>query len=354
MTEATPTDTSTTVAPSATTGTITTAGEPIPPTIEWRDGRVRMIDQRRLPGELAFLDVGTVDDLCEAILTMAVRGAPALGVAGAMGIALAASNGESLDGAARRIVATRPTAVNLAWGVERALAAADPVAEAQRVADEDVERNRRLGRHGAPLIPDGARVYTHCNAGALACAGYGTALGVVRAAQEAGRRPTAWVGETRPALQGARLTAWELDRLGIPATLVADVMAASLMAGGDVDCVVVGADRIAANGDVANKVGTYGLAVIARHHGVPLYVAAPTSTVDLACATGADIPIERRSAEEVTTVAGARITPSNVGAENRAFDVTPAALVAAIVTEEGVATAPFGPALAALVAKARG
>ena len=330
------------------------AADPIPPTIEWRDGRIRLIDQRRLPGELVFLEVGAVDELCDAISTLAVRGAPALGVAGAMGVALAAATGVPTEQAAARIVATRPTAVNLAWGVERALAAADPLAEAERLAAEDVERNRRIGAHGAQLVPEGARVYTHCNAGALACVGYGTALGVVRAAAEMGRRPTCWVGETRPALQGARLTAWELDRLGIPATLVADVMAGSLMASDDVDCVVVGADRIAANGDVANKVGTYGLAVLARHHGVPLYVAAPTSTVDLACKTGADIPIERRHGAEVTEMAGARIAPARMEAENRAFDVTPAALVSAIVTEEGVATAPYDPALAALVARAQG
>jgi len=328
--------------------------EPIPPTIEWRDGAIRLIDQRALPGTLAFLDVVTVGELCDAILTLAVRGAPVLGVAGAMGVALAAATGEDVQEAAARIVATRPTAVNLAWGVARALAAADPLAEARRLAAKDVENNRRIGAFGAELVPGGARVYTHCNAGALACVGYGTALGVVRAAHERGRRPSCWVGETRPALQGARLTAWELDRLGIPATLVADVMAASLMASHDVDCVIVGADRIAANGDVANKVGTYGLAVLARHHDVPLYVAAPTSTVDLACPTGAGIPIERRTPAEVTAIGVTRIAPDRMAAENRAFDVTPAGLVTAIVTEEGVATAPYGPALATLVAEAHG
>jgi len=191
-------------------------------------------------------------------------------------------------------------------------------------------------------------VYTHCNAGALACAGYGTAVGVVRAAAEQGRRPVVWVGETRPVLQGARLTAWELDRLGVPATLVADVMAGSLMAGGEVDCVIVGADRIAANGDVANKVGTYGLAVLASHHGVPFYVAAPVSTVDLACPSGAHIPIERRSGDEVAVVAGRRIAPEGMAVENRAFDVTPAALVTAIVTDEGVARPPLAESLARL------
>jgi methylthioribose-1-phosphate isomerase len=300
-----------------------------------------MIDQRLLPGRLAFLEARTVDELCDAIRTLAVRGAPALGVAGAMGMALAAVTGESPEEAAVRIVATRPTAVNLAWGVARGLAAADPVAEAVRLAADDVDRNRRLGAHGAPLVPEGGRVLTHCNAGALACAGYGTALGVIRAAAEAGRRPSVWVDETRPVLQGSRLTAWELDRLGIPATLVADVMAGSLMAGGDVDCVVVGADRIAANGDVANKVGTYGLAVLARHHGIPFYVAAPMSTVDRTCPTGADIPIERRSGDEVTSMDSRLIAPEGFAAENRAFDVTPAALVTAIITEEGVLRAPY-------------
>ena len=326
--------------------------DPIPPTIEWANGRIRLIDQRLLPRTLAFLDIDTVDGLCDAIASLAVRGAPALGVAGAMGIALAAVRGEPLGEAADRIVATRPTAVNLAWGVRQALAASDPVAVACRLAVEDVERNRTLGHHGAELIPEGGRVYTHCNAGALACVGYGTALGVIRAAHESGRGPTVWVGETRPALQGARLTAWELDRLGIPATLVADVMAAGLMAADEVDCVVVGADRIAANGDVANKVGTYGLAVLARHHGLPLYVAAPTSTIDLDCPSGDAIPIERRSPGEVTAIGDVPIAPEGAAAENRAFDVTPAALVSAIVTEEGIAREPYGPALAEHVRRA--
>jgi methylthioribose-1-phosphate isomerase len=290
---------------------------------------------------LAFVEAGTVEELCDAIRTLAVRGAPALGVAGAMGMALARVTGVDPDDAAARIRATRPTAVNLAWGVDQGRAAADPVAEAERLAADDVTRNRRLGAHGAGLIPDGGRVLTHCNAGALACAGYGTALGVIRAAHEAGRRPSVWVDETRPVLQGARLTAWELDRLGIPATLVADVMAGSLMAGGDVDCVVVGADRIAANGDVANKVGTYGVAVLARHHGIPFYVAAPMSTVDSDCPTGADIPIERRAAAEVALFEGHPVAPRGFAVENRAFDVTPAELVTAIVTEDGVIRPPY-------------
>jgi methylthioribose-1-phosphate isomerase len=316
------------------------SADPIPPTIEWADGFVRLVDQRRLPGELVLLECRTVDELCDAIRTLAVRGAPALGAAGAMGVALAAVRGEPLEAAAERLRATRPTAVNLAWGVARALAVSDPAAEAVRIAAEDVERNRRLGAHGAELLPVGAQVLTHCNAGSLACVGYGTALGVIRAAHEAGRRPRVWVDETRPVLQGARLTAWELQRLGIPCTLVADVMAGSLMASGDVDAIVVGADRIAANGDVANKIGTYGLAVLARHHGVPFYVAAPVSTLDPATADGASIPVERRPDEEVASVGGVALAPEGIAVENRAFDVTPAELVTAYVTEEGVAHAP--------------
>ena len=308
----------------------------IPPTIEWVDGAVRLIDQRRLPAELAFLECRTVDELCEAITTLAVRGAPALGAAGAMGVALAAATGEQVDEAAGRLKATRPTAVNLAWGVDRALAADDPAAEAVTIAAEDVERNRRLGAHGAELIPEQGRVLTHCNTGSLACVGYGTALGVIRAAHEAGRRPSVWVDETRPVLQGARLTAWELQQLGIPCTLVADAMAGTLMSSGEVDVVIVGADRIAANGDVANKIGTYGLAVLARHHALPFYVAAPVSTFDPDTPDGRAIPVERRDGEEVAVVGGRRLAPTGVAVENRAFDVTPAELVTAYISEEGV------------------
>jgi methylthioribose-1-phosphate isomerase len=325
--------------------------EPIPPTIEWRDGAVRMIDQRRLPGELVYVDARTVDELCQAIRTMVVRGAPALGVAGAMGVALARATGEPLPSAAGRIVATRPTAANLEWGVNQALAADDPISEARRLAAEDVARNRALGAVGAPLLPDGARVLTHCNTGSLACAGYGTALGVVRAAHESGRAPRVWVDETRPMLQGSRLTAWELGRLGIPATLVADAAAGSLMAADRVDCVIVGADRVAANGDVANKVGTYSLAVLAAHHGVPFYVAAPTSTIDLSCPDGSAIPVERRAAEEVAELAGTRVAPAGTAVENPAFDVTPAELVTAIVTEDGIARPPYHETLAALATR---
>jgi methylthioribose-1-phosphate isomerase len=313
-----------------------TAADPIPPTIEWRDSAVRLIDQRRLPEELVMLECRSVDELCAAITSLAIRGAPALGAAGAMGVALAAATGEPLEDAARRLTATRPTAANLAWGVERALAAPDPAAEAVRIAADDVARNRRLGAHGAELLAEDARVLTHCNTGSLACVGYGTALGVVRAAHESGRRPSVWVDETRPVLQGSRLTAWELRRLGIPCTLVADVMAGSLMAGGEVEAVIVGADRIAANGDVANKIGTYSLAVLAHRHGLPFYVAAPLSTFDPDCADGSRIPIERRDGDEVAVVGGRRLAPAGVEVENRAFDVTPAELVTAYVTEEGV------------------
>jgi len=308
----------------------------IPPTIEWNDGAVRLIDQRRLPEELTFLDCRTVEDLCEAIRTLAIRGAPALGAAGAMGVALAWANGEPLEEAGRRLKATRPTAVNLGWGVDRALAVDDPAAEAVLIATDDVARNRRLGAHGAALLAEDARVLTHCNTGSLACVGYGTALGVIRAAHEVGRRPTVWVDETRPVLQGSRLTAWELQQLGIPCTLVADAMAGTLMSSGEVDAVIVGADRIAANGDVANKIGTYGLAVLARHHGIPFYVAAPVSTFDSETPDGAAIPVERRDGEEVAVVGGRRLAPAGVPVENRAFDVTPAELVTAYVTEEGV------------------
>ena len=314
--------------------------EPIPPTIEWRDGSVWLIDQRLLPERLEILQCRTVDELCDAIRTMAVRGAPALGAAGAMGVALASVTGQPIEDAADRLKATRPTAVNLAWGVDRTLAAADPVAEATRIAAEDVACNRRIGANGAELLPTGSRVLTHCNAGSLACVGYGTAVGVIRAAHEQGRDPSVWVDETRPVLQGARLTAWELARLGIRFRLVADVMAAGLMAAGEVDAIVVGADRIAANGDVANKVGTYGLAVLAKHHGVPFYVAAPVSTLDAHTPTGAEIPVERRAADEVAELAGRRIAPPGAEVENRAFDVTPADLVSAYVTEQGIARGP--------------
>jgi methylthioribose-1-phosphate isomerase len=312
------------------------AADPIPPTIAWAGDRVRLIDQRLLPGELRMVEATTVDDLALLISELAVRGAPALGAAGAMGIALAAVTGIDLDDAAATLGRTRPTAVNLQWGIDRARRAPDPVAEAQAIAVEDVTRNRALGRHGSALVPEGGRVLTHCNAGALACVGYGTALGVIRAAHERGRHPTVWADETRPVWQGARLTAWELDRLGIPVTVIADGAAASIMARGEIDLVVVGADRIAANGDVANKIGTYGVAVLARHHGIPFYVAAPTSTIDRAAADGAAIAIEDRDPREVGEVHGRAMVPAGVAVANPAFDVTPADLVTAYITEHGV------------------
>ena len=346
---------------------MTGAPDPIPRTIEWRDGRVRLIDQRALPHELRFLECAEVDELVDAIRTLAVRGAPALGAAGAYGVALAGSIGpdagpddEAVRVAARRIAEARPTAVNLSWGVDRALAAyteggaAAALAEAERIADDDVTSNRALGAAGAALIEDGADVLTHCNAGGLATVEYGTALGVIRSMVEAGKRVHVWVDETRPLLQGARLTAWELGRLAIPHTVVADVMAGSLFASGDVDAVVVGADRIAANGDVANKIGTYTLAVLADRHRVPFYVAAPVTTVDLDTPSGDAIPIEDRDGDEVLCVGSTRTAPAGTRARNRAFDVTPAALVRAIVTDRGVARPPYDQSLPELGGQASG
>jgi methylthioribose-1-phosphate isomerase len=308
---------------------------PIPPTIRWAGDRVVLIDQRRLPGELVEVEATTVEELCELIRTLAVRGAPALGAAGALGIALAHRLGGDLAAAAEALAATRPTAVNLQWGIDRAVSAADPLAAAQSLVDDDIAANRAIGAHGAALVGEGARALTHCNAGALATCGYGTAVGVLRSAHDAGRLAHVWVDETRPVLQGARLTAWELDRLGIPHTLVPDAAAASLFAAGEVDLVVVGADRIAADGSVANKIGTYGLAVLAHHHGVPFYVAAPRSTFDAATPDGAAIEIEERPPEEVTHIGGKAVAPKGVKVRNPAFDVTPTELVTAYITEEG-------------------
>ena len=338
-----------------------TTVDPIPPTIEWRRGRIRLIDQRALPARLAFLECASVAQVCDAIRSMVVRGAPALGATGAYGVALAATtlrNETAVRAAGERIAATRPTAVNLRWGVERAVAAYErggphaALDEAHRIARADLEANRAIGRFGADLLADDVRVMTHCNAGALACVGYGTAVGVIRAAAEAGKRPRVWVDETRPMLQGARLTAWELDRLDIDATVVADSMAGSLMCGGEVDAVVVGADRIAANGDVANKIGTYGLAVLAAHHDLPFFVAAPTSTVDLSTPDGSHIELDERGGDELRRIWGVRIVPARVAALNRAFDVTPARFVTAIVTERGVARRPYPESLERLVGDA--
>jgi methylthioribose-1-phosphate isomerase len=332
-------------------------------TVAWMGDRVVLLDQKRLPTEERYVECRTWAEVAEAIRSLTVRGAPAIGVTAAFGVALAglASRATDFDGfladldtAIRGLAATRPTAVNLFWALERmrrhaverrALPVGELrqhlVEEAEALMEEDIAGNRRLGAHGAALVGEGARVLTHCNAGGLATAGYGTALGVIRGAVEAGKRPFVWVDETRPVLQGARLTAWELAKEGIPHTVIADVAAASLMARGEVDLVVVGADRIAANGDTANKIGTYGLAVLAHAHGLPFYVAAPFSTIDPAIPDGSAIPIEERDAREVQELAGRRIVPAGSSARNPAFDVTPAALITAIVTERGVFRPPY-------------
>ena len=298
--------------------------------------RVVLLDQRRLPDEEVELACRSAAEVAEAIRTMAVRGAPAIGVAAAYGLALAALQGEDLAAAAATLGAARPTAVNLAWALEAMRA--DPTPERARALHrEEVERCRRMAEHAAALFAPGTRALTHCNAGGLATGGYGSAVGAIRAAWEHGLLEHVLVDETRPLLQGARLTAWELEVAGIPHSVIVDSAAASMMARGEVDLVVTGADRIAANGDTANKIGTYALAVLAAHHELPLYVVAPTSTVDLATATGAEIPIEERDPSEVT---------ARFPARNPAFDVTPAGLIAAIVTEEGVHRAPYTDSLA--------
>ncbi len=300
--------------------------------------RVVLLDQRRLPDAVVELACESTADVADAIRDMAIRGAPAIGVAAAYGMALAAERREDLDAAAARLTATRPTAVNLAWAVDQMRD--DPTPErARALHEEEVERCRQMAAHAAELFAPGTRALTHCNAGGLATGGYGSAVGSLRAAWERGLLSHVFVDETRPLLQGSRLTAFELDALGIPHAVIADSAAASLMAAGEIDCVVTGADRIAANGDTANKIGTYSVAVAAAHHGIPLYVVAPTSTVDLDTPTGAEIPIEERDPNEIT---------SRFPARNPAFDVTPAHLVAAIVTEHGIHHAPYVESLAAL------
>jgi methylthioribose-1-phosphate isomerase len=313
------------------------------------DREVVMLDQRRLPREEEYLRLTTADEVAAAIETLAVRGAPAIGIAAAYGVVLAAARGEDLDGAVARLRRTRPTAVNLAWALDRMARAHGRgardvealAAEARAIHREDVAACRAMGAIGAERVPDGATVLTHCNAGALATGGYGSALGVVRAARERGKQVRVVACETRPVMQGARLTAWELAKDGFDVTLVTDSMVAQRMrrAGGGVDVVVVGADRIARSGDVANKIGTYGVACLAAAHGVPFYVAAPWSTVDMACPDGDAIPIERRDEREVLHLGegGPRVAPEGVRAENPAFDVTPARLVRAIFTERGEA-----------------
>jgi methylthioribose-1-phosphate isomerase len=303
--------------------------------------RVVMLDQRRLPDEEVELECRSAADVAEAIRTLAVRGAPAIGIAAAYGYALAVRRGEDLDDATRVLADARPTAVNLTWALAEVGAAADPEARARELHEQEVERCRAMAAHAAALFAPGSRVLTHCNAGALATGGYGSALGAVRRAWEDGLVRFVFADETRPLLQGSRLTAWELDRLGIPHAVIADSAAASLMARGEVDCVVTGADRIAANGDTANKIGTYSLAVLANHHGLPLYVVAPTSTIDPEAASGGEIPIEERTGTELT---------GRFAARNPAFDVTPAELIAAIVTEAGVHRAPYAESLPRVLA----
>ncbi|RLC99464.1 MAG: S-methyl-5-thioribose-1-phosphate isomerase [Chloroflexi bacterium] len=331
--------------------------------VEWYAGKVRMIDQRLLPAEFCLLELNDPEEVAWAIRDMSVRGAPAIGAAAAFGVALAASRSRATDSdgllrdlgeAASVLRAARPTAVNLVWAVERVLGrvSAEPspdrmrevaLEEAQAIADEDVAVNRRLGRVGAALIPDGATILHHCNTGALATVDYGTALGVVRAAHEQGKRIHVLVDETRPRLQGARLTAWELDQLDIPFTVIVDNAAGHFMRTGQVDVVLVGADRVAANGDVANKIGTYKLAVVAKENGIPFYPCVPTSTIDLSTPTGDDIPIEERSPEEITGISflGRPVFPAGARVANPAFDITPHRYVTGIVTENGIVHSPF-------------
>jgi methylthioribose-1-phosphate isomerase len=305
-----------------------------------------LLDQRLLPGQEVWLECRTASEVAAAIRDMVVRGAPAIGISAAFGLAMAARNGEDLEAAAAELRRARPTAVNLAWAVDRMMAhPGDLTAEAERILAEDIAANRAMGRFGAELLGGSATVLTHCNAGALATGGYGTALGVIRAAIESGKRVAVFADETRPYLQGARLTAWELQRDGIDVTLITDNMAGHFFQQGQFDAVIVGADRIAANGDTANKIGTYTVAVLAHAHGVPFYVAAPVSTIDPACPNGAGIPIEERSSDEVTEMHGSRIAPRGVSARHPAFDVTPARLISAIITERGVLRPPFEEAI---------
>jgi len=346
-------------------------------TLEFRDGSLLLIDQTKLPLGPAIIECTEVEQVAEAIYHLRVRGAPAIGCAAAYGVVIAAQKlvrehveraafVAGVEGAIEHLSRTRPTAVNLFWALARmrrlleAGDAQDPTSvtnrllrEADAMVREDEAANRSMGRHGAELISDGANVLTHCNAGGLATAAYGTALGVIRAAFEQGKQIHVWVDETRPLLQGARLTSWELQEWGIPYTLITDSMAGHFMAAGKIDLAIVGADRIVANGDAANKIGTYSAAVLARAHDIPFYFAAPTSTIDLHTERGADITIEERNPEEVTHVGGRRIAPEGARAANPAFDVTPARLIAAIVTEHGVLRPPFGPGLSHAVEQGR-
>jgi methylthioribose-1-phosphate isomerase len=332
-------------------------------TLEWTEQGVRFLDQTKLPTEETYVTARTYEQVADVIRTMVVRGAPAIGVAAGMGIALGVKNSRAetvaelkkeFDLICKAIGETRPTAVNLFWAIRRMQDKFETlrirsmpqikqalIEEAQRMHAEDIAANQAMGRHGATLMPASGGVLTHCNAGALATAGYGTALGVIRAAVEQGKKIHVYADETRPFLQGSRLTAWELMKDGIPTTVISDNMAGAMMRQGKIAAIVVGADRIAANGDVANKIGTYTVAVLAKEHGIPFYVAAPISTVDLATADGSGIPIEQRSAKEVTHIAGRQMVPDGVAVENPAFDVTPAKYVSAIITERGIAKAPY-------------
>lgn len=340
-------------------------------TMEWVDDHLRMIDQRHLPFALTHLDLWTWREVVHAIKDMAVRGAPAIGAAAAFGLALAGRAAahekrprwhETVNEAAQGLRAARPTAVNLAWAIDRVLNAisANPaessvelascaLAAAQAIAEEDVRVNEALGAHGAELVPHGARILTHCNAGALATVAWGTALAVVYKAHGAGKEVHVWVDETRPRQQGARLTAWELQRAGVPLTLIADTAAGRLFQTAQIDLVVVGSDRVTANGDVVNKIGTYPVALLARQHGVPFYAALPISTIDFDTPTGMDVPIEERNVDEVLRINDTPIGPPGIRAANPAFDVTPNELVSGIITEKGVVRAPYGEGLRRLI-----
>jgi methylthioribose-1-phosphate isomerase len=339
-------------------------------TIEWTDAGVVMIDQTRLPREEQYVTCHTYEEVAQAIRSMVIRGAPAIGVAAAMGIALGVAQAGTEDLAVEfekicdTLARTRPTAVNLFWAIDRmkrtfaeSSGLSLPrlrtrlIAEAQQIRLEDIAINKAIGRNGAALVPDGKTVLTHCNAGALATAGYGTALGVIRAAVSTGKKIDVFADETRPFLQGSRLTVWELQQDGIPATLITDNMAGHFLKSGRIGCVVVGADRIAANGDVANKIGTYSLAVLAKENDVPFFVAAPISTLDLTLESGDQIPIEQRAASEVTHVFGVPVAPEGTVVQNPAFDVTPNRYVTAIITERGIAKAPFVESLRSLTAE---
>ena len=336
-------------------------------TLEWTDSGVRFIDQTKLPTEETYVTCKTHEQVADVIRKMVVRGAPAIGVAVAMGIALGVKNSKAATGAELQqefdricdlIGQTRPTAVNLFWAIRRMRQKfeyfrmrtipqikQELIEEAQRMHAEDIAANQAMGRHGATLMPTSGGVLTHCNAGALATCGYGTALGVIRAAVEQGKKIHVYADETRPFLQGSRLTAWELMKDGIPTTVISDNMAGAMMKQGKIGAIVVGADRIAANGDVANKIGTYTVAVLAKEHAIPFYVAAPFSTIDLETSNGSTIPIEQRNAREVTHIAGKAIAPEGVEVENPAFDVTPGKYVTAIITERGIARAPYNESL---------